>query len=156
MTAADDMASVVTGVRRLEVGDEALVALLERLGRDESSAHRGADVLREEVPPTASWANRVGDETRPVWVGTIDGVVAGFLDLSIADGVALVRQVYVHADARELGLGDELLAVAIDHSRVAGCSRLEGWALPGDRLTKNLYERAGIVARKVVLSTPLR
>jgi hypothetical protein len=32
---------------------------------------------------------------------------------------------------------------------------LEGTALPGDRDTKNLYERAGVVARKIVVSKPL-
>mgnify|MGYP003348556134 CR=1 FL=1 len=64
-------------------------------------------------------------------------------------------QVFVEAEARELGLGDALLGTAIDAARRTGCSRLEGSALPGDRLTKNLYERAGVVARKIVLSTDL-
>ena len=32
---------------------------------------------------------------------------------------------------------------------------VEGTALPGDRDTKNLYERAGITARKIIVSTRL-
>jgi GNAT superfamily N-acetyltransferase len=63
--------------------------------------------------------------------------------------------VYVHPEAREVGLGDELLATAMAAARAAGCAALEGTALPGDRETKNLYERAGIVARLIVVSKRL-
>jgi GNAT superfamily N-acetyltransferase len=88
-------------------------------------------------------------------VGTIDGVVVGYLELGIEGPLASVRQVYVDPEARELGLGDELLATALECARAAGCRTLEGVALPGDRETKNLYERAGIKARKIVVSIPL-
>jgi len=39
--------------------------------------------------------------------------------------------------------------------RAAGCAAIEGEALPGDRDVKNLYERAGITARLIVVSKAL-
>ncbi|MFM2183157.1 MAG: hypothetical protein RJB61_1451 [Actinomycetota bacterium] len=149
------MTSISAAVRRLEPDDCGLVDMLEGMWRTAASDYRGADELLAEIPAVPSWSDRVGDDRHPVWVGTIDGVVAGFLELETTGSVAIVRRVFVHPDARELGLGDDLLAAAIEFARSAGCGRFEGTALPGDRLTKNLYERAGIVARKVVLSTRL-
>ena len=67
----------------------------------------------------------------------------------------MVRQVYVEPEARELGFGDELLATALDIARARGCTALQATALPGDRLTKNLYERAGITTRKLTVWTRL-
>ena len=42
-----------------------------------------------------------------------------------------------------------LLASVVDEGRASGAIGVEGAALPGDRQTKNLYERAGIVARLI-------
>ena len=44
---------------------------------------------------------------------------------------------------------------ATDEARHRGCSLLEGASLPGDRETKNLYERAGIKARLITVSTEI-
>ena len=57
--------------------------------------------------------------------------------------------------ARELGFGDALLAAMIDIGRSRGCRHVEAHALPGDRETKNLYERAGITARLITVSRRL-
>ena len=51
--------------------------------------------------------------------------------------------------------GDGLLGAAMDAARAQGARRLDALALPGDRATKNLYERAGVVARAIILSTRL-
>ena len=74
----------------------------------------------------------------------------------MAGDVARVDQVYVTPEAREVGFGDALLAAAADEALGAGASVLEGEALPGDRETKNLYERAGITARLITVSRRLR
>jgi GNAT superfamily N-acetyltransferase len=140
-------------VRLLAARDSAEVAELEAAARAAMSVQRGGVARLAEVAAVADWAALV-DEQR-VWVATIDDVVVGYLELLVTGLIAEVRQVYVHPEARELGFGDELLATARSAARLAGCTVLEGTALPGDRATKNLYERAGIVARKIVLSTPL-
>ena len=79
----------------------------------------------------------------------------GYLQLQIVGDAAEVMQVYVHPEAREIGFGDWLLEAAVAAARSEGCAVLEGTALPGDRQTKNLFERAGIKARKITVSTPL-
>lgn len=142
-------------VRRLRTDDAVVVGHLEMLCRTDASSYRGATELLDEVPAVGEWDSLVGDEQRPVWVATIDDTPVGYLAASVDGGVMSVRQVYVHADARDLGLGDALLAAALAAAREAGCRRLEGSALPGDRLTKNLFERAGITARKIIVSTQL-
>lgn len=90
-----------------------------------------------------------------VFVAMIDAVIVGYLVASQHDTVLSIDDVFVHEQARELGFGDELLGAAIDAGRNAGLQLLEGEALPGDRDTKNLYERAGIKARLITVSTEL-
>jgi GNAT superfamily N-acetyltransferase len=140
-------------VRLLAAPDSADVAELEAAARAAMAERRGGAAHLAEVAPVGHWAALVADQR--VWVATLDDVVVGYLELQVHGHTAEVRQVYVHPEARELGFGDELLAAARAAARDAGCTVLEGTALPGDRDTKNLYERAGIVARKIVLSTPL-
>ncbi len=65
------------------------------------------------------------------------------------DRIVRIDQVWVTPDARENGFGDALLELAIERARARGAQAVEGESLPGDRHTKNLYERAGIVARLI-------
>lgn len=144
-----------TGIRRLEPADAPELAALEAEARAATAVQRGGAAHLAETPAVADWAALADDHRRPVWVATIDEVPVGYLELQLDGHVARVRQVWVHPEARELGFGDDLLAEALHAARSHGCTVLEGTALPGDRDTKNLYERAGITARKIVLSTPL-
>jgi len=141
-------------VRAATLADVADLALMEREARDAMSFQRGGRRRLDEVPAVVDWSHAVQESDR-VWVATIDDVVVGYLELSLVGEVAEVRQVWVHPEAREVGLGDALLEQALDAARRRGCAVLEATALPGDRETKNLYERAGITARKIVVSTAL-
>jgi ribosomal protein S18 acetylase RimI-like enzyme len=125
---------------------EARAALTEQRGGPEHLAER---------PPVGDWAALLTTAGQHVWVAAIDEVVLGYLQLQVVGTAAEVLQVYVHPEAREVGFGDWLLEAALDSARSQGCTVLEGTALPGDRHTKNLYERAGIKARKITVSTPL-
>lgn len=144
---------MIEEVRPLSVHDCADVADLEAAARAATTTQRGGEAHLAETPAVGDWRPLV-DQGR-VWVAELDGLVVGFLELILDGARALVRQVYVRPEARELGFGDALLAAATDAARAAGCTVLEGTALPGDRDTKNLYERAGVVARKIVLSRRL-
>jgi len=142
-------------VRPIRDADAPVLAHLEASARAAVVGTRGGDSWLTETPAVGDWTTVVDDPLRPVWVATIDDHVVGFLELACHGSIAEVRQVYVQPEARELGLGDELLATAMTTARRLGCTRLEGAALPGDRHTKNLYERAGVVARKIIVSSPL-
>lgn len=129
--------------------DLAQLALLEREARAALVGQRGGERWLVEHPAVDDvWVQRcvVSD----VYVAVINDVVVGYLlaDLG-SDHVVRVDQVWVTPEARELGFGDELLAMAIESARARGAVAVEGQALPGDRQTKNLYERAGIVARLI-------
>jgi len=129
--------------------DVAQLVLLEREARAALVDQRGGERWLTEHPKIAdAWERQC--HTTDVLVAVIDEVVVGYLVSSLdSDQVVRVDQVWVTPEARELGFGDELLATAIGAARMRGALAVEGQALPGDRHTKNLYERAGIVARLI-------
>lgn len=131
---ADDIAQLML------LEDEARAALVDQRG--------GERWLIEHDKIGTSWPERCADVD--VWVAHIGDVVVGYLVAILGrDEVLRVDQVWVTPQARELGFGDEMLAQAIARARDFGAIAVEGQALPGDRHTKNLYERAGIVARLI-------
>ncbi|MFT3854665.1 MAG: GNAT family N-acetyltransferase [Ilumatobacteraceae bacterium] len=144
-----------TAVRSARPHDVGALAELERDARQALVDQRGGPQLLAEEPPVGSWAALLDRDHVAVLVGTIDEHVVAYLELVLDGTTARVRQVYVEPEARELGFGDEMLAQAIALARDRGCSALEGTALPGDRLTKNLYERAAITTRKLTVWTAL-
>jgi GNAT superfamily N-acetyltransferase len=152
---------VAFAVRRAVRTDADELVLLERLARDAITDVRGGAALLAEQPAIgdrSAWEAAIDDPSRAVWVALVDEVPVGMLELVLperAGGAGRVRQVFVRAEARELGFGDELLAEAIEATRQAGGAVIESFALPGDRDTKNLYERAGVTARKLIVSKRL-
>ena len=137
-------------VRPLEAADAAEVAVLEAAARAALEGQRGGAAHLREVPPVVDWSG-----VPATWVAVFDELVVGYLQLEVRGDTAVVRQVYVRPEARELGFGDWLLEAAVQYARESGCAFVEGSALPGDRDTKNLYERAGVTARKIVVSKRL-
>lgn len=142
-------------VRRAEPADAAQLQQLEVEARHHLIDQRGGAALLAEQPPLGDWAPAIEDHARWIGVADLDGFVVGYLELALNGEIAVVRQVYVQPEARELGFGDGLLDAARREAQRHGCSALEGFALPGDRDTKNLFERAGITARKIIVSTRL-
>ncbi len=134
-------ASDVGQLRFLE--DEARAALVDQRGGIRWLETHGAR------------GDRWSDHVDRVTVAHIDDVVVGYIVVSVTPPLATIDEVYVTEGARELGFGDALLAAATERARELGASLLEGEALPGDRDTKNLYERAGIKARLITVSAPI-
>lgn len=136
-------------VRAAAVDDQDALRALELEARAALHDQRGGEVWLGEHPLIGDgWGDRC--RNGEVFVGTIDGVVIGYIVAELGvDAVVRIDQVWVTPQARELGFGDELLATAISSAQARGATAVEGQALPGDRHTKNLYERAGIVARLI-------
>jgi ribosomal protein S18 acetylase RimI-like enzyme len=141
-------------VRPASPADAEQLAELEAEARDALVDARGGVALLAEQSAVGDWAALLHDSDQRVWVAAIDDVVVGYLQLRHAAGMptGVVIQVYVQPEAREVGFGDVLLAEAIAAIRDAGGFCVESFALPGDRDTKNLYERAGVTARKIIVS----
>ncbi|MEO1056293.1 MAG: GNAT family N-acetyltransferase [Actinomycetota bacterium] len=132
---------------------------LERAARAALIDQRGGGPWLVEHPEVADrWRQRAAEAD--VLAAMIDDVVVGYM-VAIDDApdgvepILRIDQVWVTPEARELGFGDELLALAMERGRARGMAAVEGQALPGDRHTKNLYERAGIVARLITTYRPL-
>lgn len=137
-------------VRSADSADADQLAALEAEARAALVDQRGGNRWLADHPEGA-WR----DSTAQVHVAHIDELLVGYIVVRVDAGLARVLDVYVTPDARELGFGDELLAAAVGQARATGATTLDGEALPGDRDVKNLYERAGIKARLIVVSTPL-
>lgn len=139
-------------VRPAEAADVDQLCLLEREARttlvDQRGGPRWLETHAERADGWAAWL----DATH---VAYIDEVVVGYIVFVGGDPMIAIDDVYVTPGARELGFGDALLAAAIESGRALGATLLEAEALPGDRETKNLYERAGIKARLITVSAPI-
>jgi ribosomal protein S18 acetylase RimI-like enzyme len=141
-------------VRPARSSDVEQLRTLEREVRAGLIGQRGGDRwLETHAVRDAHWADTV--TAGGVAVAVIGEVVVGYLVSRHADQIAYIDEVYVTPDARGVGFGDALVEAATAAGRTAGCRAIEGEALPGDRETKNLYERAGITARLLVVSKAL-
>lgn len=138
-------------VRPADTPDEADLDQLEEAARAGLVEVRGGPRLLELVPPRRGRWFGDGVETL---VAVLDGWCVGYL-VGLPGDIWVVESVYVMPEVRELGFGDELLATAIASARRAGAVRLEATALPGDRETKNLYERAGVTAKAITVALEL-
>jgi len=138
-------------VREASVDDIDQLLLLEADARAVLVDQRGGARWLIEHPEIGSrWTELLSAPNTDVVVAHIDEVVVGYLVAELGDdAIVRVDQVWVDPMAREVGFGDELLATAIARARGNGAVAVEGQSLPGDRHTKNLYERAGIVARLI-------
>lgn len=137
-------------VRPAAAGDAIQLQQLEAESRAALAEQRGGPRWMADHPAGA-WTNPQSFTS----VAHIDDVLVGYIVATVTGSLARIVDVYVTPAARELGFGDALLAEAVTRVRAAGATTLDAEALPGDRDIKNLYERAGIKARLIVVSTPL-
>lgn len=136
--------------------DSSAVLALEQQCDRESQSFRGSAELLADAPFIGNDFDKVlGNTGRVVLVVESSGDLCGFADMEISDSVAMVRRVYISEAARELGAGATLIDELRIHAQASGCTRIDAYALPGDRLTKNLFERAGMKARLLIASSDL-
>ncbi len=137
-------------VRLAEPDDDDACRRLESECRSESAEARGAAAF------FAEHGSALHHDSGFTIVADVEGIVVGFAAIRVsavnAEAVATIERVYVTAPARGVGIGDALIAGVRRVARERGCVRIDAYALPGDRGTKNLYERNGLTARLITAS----
>jgi GNAT superfamily N-acetyltransferase len=145
-------------VRSASIADVPQLCSLEQNAFDSLSNYRGVAQLLDVSPRIDDeWSDVLADGKFRILVGESEGVIQGYLLVEIFSSLhkALIKQVYVGASARELGLGAQLLEHCERTARQAGCTVLEGLALPGDREMKNLFERSSMSAQLLIVGKSL-
>jgi GNAT superfamily N-acetyltransferase len=115
---------------------------------------------RRSDPLDGSLAAAIAADDHAVLVGLIDDTAVGFGAAHVevlADGgrLGIVDEVYVDPGARAIGVGEVVMEQLVQWCHAQGCFGVDSLALPGDRATKNFFERFGLVARAIVVHRPL-
>lgn len=146
---ADSTDAIV--VRDMEPGEESIVSSHRRSASDEARRYRGGERCADGAgDPNDASADRI------VLVAVFRTSIIGSLSArQTRVGEWMVDHVHVIEDAREVGAGDALLDALVARLRGLGARWLGARALPGDRQTKNLYERQGMSARLIEVGRSL-
>ena len=147
---------------------EAVLGIGQRI-REELADHRGGAMLLAAEDGGQPWRDRLTaavEATKDaigrdvVIVGTFDDVVFGIAVLrhrTLADDtiVGELDDFAVDAEAREVGIGEAMMNLAIERLLAAGGTGIGARALPGDRETKNFFESFGLKARQLLVHRDL-
>jgi ribosomal protein S18 acetylase RimI-like enzyme len=149
---------------RLARADEVpLLARLSRQARAELEPTRGGELwalLDAPEDPEAALGEAIGRDDRLVLAGTIDDAVIGYAvagleKLPNGEILAVLSDLYVEPEARQVGVGEALMNAALGWCREKGCRGLDSLALPGNRAAKNFFESFGLVARQILVHRSL-
>lgn len=154
--------SVISVASRLAVPEDQaeIVALYQALEAEMVGLHRMWPLADGLADPVAESVRRGLVDTSQVWcLGSLDGVAFGFAQATIgpllprADGVLLgsIRLIYTASEAREVGVGEAMLANLSEELELRGVGKFDAHVLPGHRLVKNFFEAAGFAARSIVM-----
>ena len=133
-----------------------IVAALSRAGTAELRPNRGGEIWSQwearPEPIEAALTDLLTRDDAEILVGLIDDAVVGYAIVTehrLHDGrlVGHLTDLYVMAEARGVGVGEELMEQCIGWCHSHGCVGIDSIALPGDRATKNFFETFGLVAR---------
>ena len=142
------MSAPIIAIREAVAEDESDLSTLDMEARSEGARHRGSRHLFDSLGPFSDrWAGR--GTSHGFDVAVVRELVVGFVVVRHGER-PLLDQVFVLPQARGLGVGSNLLKDAVSRH---GAENLDALSLPGDRLTKNLYERSGLKARLIIASS---
>ncbi len=152
------------GARPARADELDAIVDLAVIGREELLPTRGGPMwARREgralpMGPAIDAAMRAADCS--VLAGTIDDTPVGYAITEIqemhdGESVGVITDIYVHPDARGVGVGESLLNAIVGWATEAGCVALDSIALPGNRDTKNFFETFGMKARALTVSRSL-
>jgi ribosomal protein S18 acetylase RimI-like enzyme len=132
---------VTITVRAGGEGDRMVLVSHVTAGEAEQSAYRGR---RSPAPAPSGFL-----------VAEIDGSACGTLGWTEEDSAFRIVHVFVEPWARNVGVGDAMMAALLRQATVRGARTVGASALPGDRSMKNLFERNGLVAREILVERNL-
>lgn len=140
-------------VRRALHSDTGELDRLQTLARAAIVDVRGGALRLAECTPVTDWTSLIDDHDAVVLVGSLLDTTVSYMVMHLSRNAdrGIITQAFVEPEARELGLGDTMLEHAIAAVRAAELSGIEATALPGDRETKNMFERGGLTARKLTV-----
>ena len=150
--------------RAATIDDLERLEALARLALDQLRPLRGGLLwsltLGRQEPVSAALHEALTDPLHLIVVGLIDEVVVGYGDVhlqGLPDGatLAVVDELYVEPDARGVGVGEVVMDMLLAWADERGCVGIDAVALPGDRATKNFFERFGLTARAIVVHRAL-
>jgi len=133
---------------------------LARLLRVELGSMKGGPLwaARDSLPEPldASYRALLDRDDACVVVGTIDDVVFGYAavtteTLRSGERLAVITDLFVEPDAREVSVGDAMIADVIAFCTTRGCIGIDAIALPGHRATKNFFEAHAFTARALTM-----
>ncbi|HUR19075.1 MAG TPA: GNAT family N-acetyltransferase [Acidimicrobiales bacterium] len=137
-----------------------LVRLSRQATAELGDQDRGGAVFaaREARPePVEEGLRRAVEEADLIAVaGTVDDVIVGMASgrlEKLRDGriLGVLDDLYVHPDARGIGVGEAMMNELLAWFGNSGCTGVDAVALPGMRATKNFFEECGFTARLLVM-----
>ncbi len=146
--------------RVAELDDVDDIAWLAETALAAIADERGGELwtLREarSLPAHDLVRKAVSDASELALVGQLDGVTVGYALArleSLPDGttLAVIDDLYVLLEGRQVGVGGEIMAMLMQWARDNDCRGIDAAALPGDRHTKNFFESNGLKARAILV-----
>lgn len=145
--------------RSVDGTDRTVVEALQAIAELELRDQRGGELLFDLDRPLLAPRNAAAGHEEHEVVGLVDDVVVGYARCRIVavgeQRVASIDDLYVHPDARGVGVGAAMLDSVRRWALERSCGHLESQVLPGNRDAKNFFERMGMVTRRMQVSTAL-
>jgi ribosomal protein S18 acetylase RimI-like enzyme len=150
--------------RTATAGDLSVLAELATGGIAHQRAPRGgmlgADREARAEPLSAGMEADLTDPSVLVVLGAVDDVPVGYgvvrrEAMRTLPDLAVVTDLWVDPEARGVGVGEAIMDELVAWAREHGCVGIDALALPGDRATKNFFERFGLTARAILVHRSL-
>lgn len=136
--------------RQTTPGDTPAVSALRNEAEADAAAKRGgAEFMRSRH------AGGTPLDPDVEFVALIGSVPVGYASGHREHDTMVIDELFVTADARDVGVGARLLEALTAHATNARCDALASTALPGDRDTKNFFESHGLTAKRIIVGRTL-
>jgi len=132
-------------VRKASHADEEAISEHQRLGALEAVQYRGSAVSQQH--------DSIDTLTFVAGVGTT--IMGSLIATQQSAQHWTIESVFVVSTCREIGIGDSLVVTCLAELSQRDAIWVQSRALPGDRATKNLFERHGLVAQTIIVGKAL-